>query len=185
MSRKRNALVGVAIVGGSLLFSGCAGRGFLSKVDCCAAFPKGFVPELPGTKICNWQRAQVENAEADMRVLYQSDFEGNSDRLSPAAQERLWRQTTVNSVSDGVWVVEPSFQPDLDNARVASVTQSLNEMGSYAAVQLGIPAALGLEGPFAERATASIAQGNTRNGRGTVGNSNRSRNRGAFGGVTR
>lgn len=149
------------------LCTGCAYTRAVHKLDCCAEIPAGSIPEPAGAKLCRWQTAQVENAASDQRVLYQCDFVGSSEQLSPEARQRLWRYVQQNGAEVAAWTVEPSFKPNIDSARLNFVANTLAEMGAAGDVALALPAAQGLEGPFAEASAAAI--GNARGGQGRIG----------------
>jgi hypothetical protein len=132
--------------------AGCANRGGFLGVDYCADVPAGAVPEIAGTKVCNWQTEQIAGAIADQAVLYQADFLGSSDQLSPAALDRISRHAQSNLANVLPWVIEPSGDSTLDTARVASTINALSVRGVPPTdVQIATPAALGLTGPQAER----------------------------------
>ena len=48
---------------------GCASRGGILGVDCCADIPAGAIPQPAGAKLCDWQTAQVSSAVVDQTVL--------------------------------------------------------------------------------------------------------------------
>lgn len=147
---------------------GCAKNGDLLCVDRCADIPSGAIPEPPGTKVCRWQTEQVESAIADQTVLYLADFVAASAELSPGALERMSRHAQSGLASTLPWIVQPSTDSDLDAARVARVMNELSLRGVNAVdVQVATPAALGLEGPFAEQAAGRL--GTSRGNRAGTG----------------
>ncbi|MEZ6090017.1 MAG: hypothetical protein R3C05_18725 [Pirellulaceae bacterium] len=145
----------------SLASLGCASRCGILGVDACADIPAGAVPAPVGAKVCAWQTAQVSNAVADQTILYNADFIGLSDQLSPAAIERLARNADSGLVITVPSFVEPSGDAALDAARVNAVMVQLASHGvTEPIVEVATPAALGLRGPQAERVAGGFA--NTR-----------------------
>jgi len=159
---KPSELVLTGLIVGSLTLSGCASRGGILGVDCCADIPAGAVPEPAGAKVCDWQTAQVTGAVADQTVLYQADFIGNSSVLSPAAIKRMARNAGSGMADMQPAFIEPSGDVSLDAERVSVVTTQLASFGITAPiVEVATPAALGLRGPLAERVAGGF--GNIRN----------------------
>lgn len=157
MSKHAKKLIIVSLVSGSCLSIGCASRGGILGVDCCADVPAGAIPEPPGTKVCNWQSEQVRSAIADQTVLYQADFVARTESLSPAALDRMSRHAQSNLANVQSWVIQPSSDEALDARRVARVTAELSRRGiTPLEVQLATPAALGLRGPQAERVASGF-----------------------------
>jgi hypothetical protein len=141
---------------------GCTSRGGILGVDRCADIPAGAVPEPAGSKVCNWQTAQVTGAVADQTVLYQCDFIGTSAELSPGASERMARNANSGLAAMQPAVIEPSGDVSLDSKRVNAVIGQLASFGVTAPiVEVATPAAIGLRGPQAERVAAGF--GNIRN----------------------
>ena len=130
---------------------GCAHRGGIFGVDCCADVPAGAVPEPPGTKVCHLLQTQISAAKSDQNALYRADFIGLSTELSPDAMDRLARQNANGSLGLDTLIVEPSGDEDLDQRRLVSVGNKLAEFGIVNVhLELATPAALGLSGQFAE-----------------------------------
>ena len=152
-----------------LLLSGCASRGGILGVDCCADIADGAIPEPAGAKVCQWQTAHVESAITDQTVLYQADFVGRTEELSPSAIDRLARNTASRLIDVRPYVIEPSGDDLLDNARLNSVVNLLATVGASSPdVEIAIPAALGLRGhPFAESVARSV--GGNRRSSGGIG----------------
>ena len=139
---------------GTLTLIGCASDHGILGVDRCADIPRGAIPEPAGSKVCEWQTAQVTSALADQGVFHLSDFRGDTAALSPAAIERLARSVDGGLAIGLTWIVEPSGDLELDAERVASLAAALHSAGlavSADAIQVAYPAALGLPGPRAER----------------------------------
>ncbi len=154
----------VTLVTGSCFSIGCASRGGILGVDCCADVPAGAIPEPPGTKVCNWQTEQVRSATADQTVLYQADFGTGTDSLSPAALDGLSRHAQSNLANVQPWGVQLSGDAELDARRVSTVTEELSRRGiTSVEVQLATPAALGLRGPQAEQVAGGFGNMRTSN----------------------
>ena len=142
---------------------GCASRGGILGVDCCADVPAGAIPEPAGTKLCQWQSDQINAAAVDRNVLYQADFVGRTIELSPGANDRLSRSLLSGTLDVNHITIEPSGDDSLDHARVAAVIDTLTSAGVSAPdVRIAVPAALGLTGPQAERVAGNAL--NSRNG---------------------
>ncbi len=164
----RKTLTIVLLIAGMCILGGCASRGGILGVDCCADVPAGAIPEPAGTKVCNWQSQQVGSAIADQTVLYQADFVASTASLSPAAVQRLSRHAQSNLANVQPWVIEPSGNESLDSQRVAMTVEELSRRGiTPVDVQIATPAALGLRGPEAERVAGGF--GNNGNGNSAVG----------------
>lgn len=160
--------VALAMVAVSILPIGCASRGGILGVDCCADILSGAIPRPPGAKVCEWHTAQIKNAAADQTVLYRADFVGASTTLSPGAAERMGRNAASGLLAIQPTVIEPSGDIDLDAQRVDAVARELAGRGiDQPVIQLAIPAALGLSGPQAERVAGGF--GNIRGSNATVG----------------
>ncbi|MEO1526350.1 MAG: hypothetical protein AAFX06_13000 [Planctomycetota bacterium] len=182
MNKKHFQSLSLASLGCLCLLTGCASRGGIFGVDCCADIPAGAIPEPAGNKVCNWQTAQVANAFADQLVLYRSDFVGDTAELSPGAERRMSRMANAGSASDLTWVVEPSGSIEMDQARVQAAVDQLTQLGVVPVdVSVAVPAAIGLRGPQAERLGVGLGQnGNQRNGFSNNGGGGQ-RNFGTFG----
>lgn len=163
----------------TLLSTGCASKGGICGVDCCADIPSGAIPQPAGTKVCEWQTAQVNSALNDQFVLYHADFVGDGVKLSPAAIARLARNTAGGFGNDRPYVIEPSADSSIDAARVGAVAEELASMGiANANIEIATPAAIGLRGTIAEGVALQI--GNNRGGSNSSQN-NRSGQSGNFG----
>lgn len=161
-------LIITSMAAGSLTTSGCASRGGILGVDCCADIPAGAVPEPAGVKVCQWQTAQVGSAIVDQTVMYQADFIGRSETLSPGAVDRMARNANSGLAAIQPTIVEPSGDAQLDAARIAAVSARLASFGIAAPiVQLATPAALGLRGIEAEQVAGGVGnRGNAARGAG-------------------
>ena len=156
-----------------IVVAGCTGTGRgLCNIDCCCDTPAGAIPKQAGSKLCQWQHAQVGGAFADQFVLYQSDFEGRSTQLAPSAIERIGRLVHTGSANQNPWLIEPSTDSNLDQARVESVSYHLDSLGAAALdVVVATPAAIGLSGPLAERAVRGFEQNRAGSNTGRSGSS--------------
>jgi hypothetical protein len=135
-----------------LAASGCASRGGILGVDCCADIPAGAIPEPAGTKVCDWQTAQVAGATADQTVFYEADFIGNSAKISPDSIDRIARAARSGLATSQPSIIEPSGDDGLDAARVTAVSLQLDSYGiTQPIVNVATPAALGMQGIQAER----------------------------------
>ena len=182
MSRTFADSFACVVLGCVCLVSGCASRGGILGVDCCADIPAGAIPAPAGSKVCNWQNVQVAGAYADQSVLYRSDFVGDTAELSLGAIQRMSRLANAGYAGNLPWVIEPSDASELDQARVQTVINQLTQLGaSPADVSISVPAAIGLSGPQAEQLGVGIG----RNRNAGSGFSNRRgigrRNFGTFG----
>ena len=152
--------------------TGCASRGGICGVDRCADIPAGAIPEPAGVKVCDWQTAQVSNAEADQTVFYKCDFIGNSARIAPDTIQRIARTAGSGLASTQPSIIEPSGDDQLDAARATAVTLQLASYGiKQPTVTVAIPAALGMQGVRAERIADGV--GSVGNGTGTFGSAGR------------
>ncbi len=146
------------LVGALLLiitFAGCGlkrGEGVLG-VDEKATIPSGALPAAVGDKVCAWHQAQSASAAFDKQVFYLADFVGNTAQIAPAAYRQFAARVGGGSPEGTVPVVlEPSGQLELDQQRIAELTNMASHLGlSSIQVQLGHSPALGLIGPDAER----------------------------------
>ena len=158
----------IAIMLFGLALMGCANRGGIFGVDCCADIPEGAIPEVAGTKIYEIQKAQVLQARRDLNVFYQADFVGKTAELSPLASTRVAQRPKNAPENSAPFIVEPSGDPNLDSERVSSVKRQLTESGiDYGPVEVALPSAMGLRGPFAE---ASLPGSQFQGGRAGMGN---------------
>ena len=150
--------------------SGCASRGGIFGVDRCADIPAGAIPEPAGAKVCDWQTAQVANAEADQTVFYKCDFVGNSAKIAPESLNRIARSAGSGLATNQPSIIEPSGDETLDAARVTAVSLQLASYGiTDPVVTVAIPAALGMQGIRAERIAdglGNFGNGSSGNGRG-------------------
>lgn len=138
---------------------GChSGEGILG-VDRCANIPCGAIPAPPRSHLCEWQRAQVAAASADLGTFYQADFIDTSDQLGPSANRQVLRLAHPQAVDRIAVILEPSDDPQRDAARAVSLASAFTLAGvrmSPEQVRIAYPAALGLDGL---RAQPAVRQG--------------------------
>lgn len=135
----------------TISFTGCANKQGILDVDAFADVQAGAVPEPVGTKVCQWQTAQTQQAAKDQAVLYKADFIGQSEALAPSATDKIVQALRNGTASSQVWMVEPSGDSYRDSIRLNSVRQLLVFWGvPNPQVGTGIPAALGMPGVLAE-----------------------------------
>ncbi len=154
-------------------FSGChTGQG-ICKVDRCANVPCGAIPGKPGSRLCEWQQAQVRSASNDLGVFYQADFIDKSDRLSPAAEQQVARLVQQGAIGTVPLILEPSDDSQRDASRTIMLASAFAAAGSPMSVdqiQIANPPALGLEGYRAQQvARAASRNGNQGGGQGQGG----------------
>lgn len=162
---KCSLILSICFAIGSL--GGCARKpGGIFGVDCLADIQKGAVPEPVGTKVCQWQNAHIREAVKDETTLYQADFIGRSDALSPGAAEKMSNAVQKGLAVTQPWVIEPSGDPNLDSARVNGILRQLSRWGiQNPIVTIAKPTAIGLRGIFAESTFGNLgnqSQGNLR-----------------------
>ncbi len=87
-------------------------------------FPPGAVPAPPGTYLRQWQAAHADKAHRDGVVLQEAAWIDHSDRLGPAAIERLLSAFVSQSRAVEQITLEPAEDAAL-NARRKQVVQDL------------------------------------------------------------
>ena len=164
------SLITSYLVTALIISTGCASRGGILGVDSCADIPAGAIPEPAGTKVCDWQTDQVAGAIADQTVFYNCDFVGQTAKISPDALHRIASTASNGLAANQPSIIESSGDETLDTARVTAVTLQLASYGiTQPAVEVAIPAALGMQGVQAERIAngmGSFRNGGSRNGGG-------------------
>ena len=113
----------------ALFLAGC-----FSSVQPCNCKPLnelGAVPDENGTVVNQWLCRQTENAQHTKGMIYQADWVGSTDRLSPFGRKRLsdWKQ--LDGVQPNLYV-ETSGDPFLDSQRQVAVSGYLNQIGIVA-----------------------------------------------------
>lgn len=142
---------------------GCRCDDGIFGVDKCADVPCGAIPNKPGSRLCEWQHAQVANASIDRGMFYQSDFVNTSDRLGPAAVRRIETLVKQGDIGGLNLYVEPSGDAQRDAERVVALASAVSVAGIPTMpdqIQIAYPPAIGLDGFRAQQ----VARSATRNG---------------------
>lgn len=154
------------IVAMAITLSGCRSGQGICHVDRCADVPCGAIPAKPGSHVCEWQQAQVRSASNDLGVFYQADFVGNTNRLSPAAEQQVARLVQQGAIGTVPLIVESSDDAQRDDDRAVMLASAFSAAGvpmSVDQIQVAYPPALGLEGfraqQVARQASRSGSQG--------------------------
>ena len=109
-----------------LLCNGCSSGRYCD--DCKVLNEFGAMPDENGTAVNQWLCKQVENAQHNYGTLYQSDWVGTSDRLSPFGRKRLGNWTRLEGVQPRLYI-ETSGDQFLDSQRQAAVLGYLSQVG--------------------------------------------------------
>lgn len=171
MNRKTKATIALAFA--PILFAsvtGCRIQDGILGVDRCANVPAGAIPAMPGSHLCQWEKAQVDAASTDLGVFYQADFVGDSDALGPAAHRQVSRLVQQQLVGRIPIIVEPTSDPMQNLARQHSVAAAFTSAGVSMLpeqVVIAYPPAIGLDGYRAQQ----VARAASRGGRGGQGGS--------------
>ncbi len=153
---------------------GCRCADGLFGVDKCADVPRGATPDPPGSHLCEWQHAQVANASIDRGMFYQADFVDTSDRLAPAAVQRIDTLVQQGAIGTVALYVEPSGDAQRDASRVLSVASTVSESGvpiTPDQVQIAYPPAIGLDGFRAQQVARAASRSGNQGGQGGQGGS--------------
>jgi uncharacterized membrane protein YgcG len=153
--------VAIGLLMGATASTGCRNADGIFGVDRCANVPCGAIPNMPGSHLCEWQHAQVANASIDRFMFYQADFVGTSDRLGPAAGQRV--DTLVHEGVLGAvdLYVEPSGEAQRDAARVVALASAFNSVGvpiTPDQIQIAYPPAIGLDGFQAQQVSRAASR---------------------------
>lgn len=109
----------------AILLAGCSsGR----HCDCKPLNELGAIPDENGTVVNQWLCRQVGNAQHGRGVIYQADWQGETDRLSPFGRKQLGNWVTLDGPQPSLYV-ETSGDPFLDSQRQAAVSGYLNQIG--------------------------------------------------------
>ncbi len=93
----------------------------------CADVPNGAVPRPAGAYTCQWQRAQMQAAEADDYVIYNHGWRGRTAVLSPSGERQLKELSRRMLVEPGIVVIAPP--PDtLDSEEAAALVEQRREV---------------------------------------------------------
>ena len=137
----------------SLLLSGCSYDNCLC-VDNCSSIPKGAIPDPVGTKL-NWAiEAQAANAAEDDFTIYKYEWCAGGTELGPYGKYHLGDVIKRLPNVPFPVVIQPTGQPDLDEARRQGLVVVLNMKGIADAenrVIIAFPKAEALYGEEARR----------------------------------
>ena len=87
------------------------------------------MPDENGLSVNQWLCRQTENAQYNKSMIYQADWIGVTDRLSPFGKRRLGSWTKLSGVQPALFV-ESSGDPYLDSQRQAAISGYLAQSGS-------------------------------------------------------
>lgn len=138
----------------------------------CADIPPGAIPQPLGTYACQWQTAQAERAELDDFVVYLNEWADRSAQLGPCGRTHLNAIARRLDLVPAQVIVQPSADPELDQARQATAIAFLAQLGVSDAgsrVIIGIPEAEGLYGFEAPRTVRGYTRGIGLGGAGAGG----------------
>jgi hypothetical protein len=130
----------------------------------CADIPYGAIPQPAGTYVCQWQTAQTARAELDDFVLYDYEWAPHGASLAPCGQAHVARLIERLPECPHPVVIPPSGDPQLDQARYATVVEQLALRGVPSPgerVVVAPPEAEGLYGFEAPRIIRGYAQSGT------------------------
>lgn len=132
----------------------------------CADIPPGAIPQNSGAYTCQWQTAQAERAEQDDFVIYLNEWSMRTSTLAHCGQAHLARLADRLPASATPVIVQPSGEPELDQARQAAIVELLTARGVGIAadrVIIATPEAEGLYGFEAPRIIRGYSQTGTSN----------------------
>lgn len=109
----------------TLIWGGCSAG---QLCDCKPLNDYGAMPDENGTAVNQWLCRQTANAQHDKGTIYQSDWVGNSDRLSPFGRKRLGSWTNLTGVQPNLYI-ETSGDSSLDSQRQSAVSNYLAQVG--------------------------------------------------------
>jgi len=149
-----------------------------------ADIPAGAIPQPAGTHVNAWQSAQATLADRDDFVVYQYEWQIDSNQLSPFGKRHLGVLANRLITEPVQITIEPSNNAELDTSRRKFLVTHLTERGISSADQrvvVSYPAAEGLHGREAQRASNGYFGG----GRGAGGSSGggQNTNGGSAGGI--
>jgi hypothetical protein len=143
--------------------AGCRSPGALFG-PACADIPKGAIPQPSGTYACQWQSAQAERAELDDFVIYANEWLEKSAALAPCGKAHVDVMAHRLQTMPVQVIVQQSLDPELDQARRATVIELLASKGVADVenvVTIGCPEAEGLFGFEAPRIVRGYGQTGT------------------------
>ena len=90
---------------------------------------EGAIVDANGTTVNQWLCRQAENGlQASSGTIYQADWIGTTDRLSPFGRKQLASWANSGVVQTGLFI-ETSGDPVLDSSRLAAVSGYLGQVG--------------------------------------------------------
>jgi hypothetical protein len=143
--------------------AGCRSPGALFG-PACADIPKGAIPQPSGTYTCQWQAAQAGRAELDDFVVYVNEWLEKSAVLAPCGKAHVDVMAHRLETMPVQVVIQSSPDPELDQARRATVIELLASKGIpdvENVVTIGCPEAEGLYGFEAPRIIRGYSQSGT------------------------
>ncbi len=140
---------------------GCHGA---THTPACADIPPGAIPQNSGTYTCQWQTAQAERAEQDDFVIYLNEWSLRTTTLAHCGQAHLARLADRLPACATPVIVQPSGEPELDQARQSAIVELLAARGvgiPSDRVVIATPKAEGLYGFEAPRIIRGYSQTGT------------------------
>lgn len=129
-------------------------------------YPPGAINQPTGTATRQWQTAQATKSRSDGLVLFEASWVDGSDRLGPAAIDRLEKACASGCVSPTFVTLERSQVPALDERRVQAILDFANNRGvsiSPDSIVLSRPDGSELHGEESVRVAREMMQGNQQN----------------------
>lgn len=129
-------------------------------------YPPGAINQPTGTATRQWQTAQAEKSHSDGLVLYEAAWIDGSDRLGPAATDRLARACVSGCSSSVFLTLEPSTDPAMDERRIQAIVDFANNRGtaiSPESIVVARPDGNELYGEESVRIAREMMQGNQQN----------------------
>ena len=87
------------------------------------------MPDENGFTVNQWLCRQTENAQHNKGMIYQADWIGSTDHLSPFGKKQLGRWTKLRGVQPALYV-ESSGDSFLDSQRQSAISGYLAQSGS-------------------------------------------------------
>jgi len=126
-------------------------------------FPPGAIPPPAGTHTRHWQTAQVDKAHRGGLVLNEASWIDGTDRLGPAAIDRLSRNEGVQCEPIQQVTLEPADDPILNDRRKQVISDLMAKNGielSPDSIVLGTSDSNILQGEESLRIAREMMQGN-------------------------
>ncbi|MDB2686154.1 hypothetical protein N9Y42_02990 [Mariniblastus sp.] len=119
----RDAIILIFIA--TLICTGCS----VDRVcNCKPLNESGAMPDENGVTVNQWLCKQVGEAQQGKGMIYQADWVGKSDRLSPFGRKTLSGWTRLTGTQPSLYI-ETSGDPYLDSQRQAAVSGYLGQIG--------------------------------------------------------